>query len=306
MGLYCTLLGTEIQPEEEELLKHPLVQGIIYFKKNIQSVKQLKKLSRDIKKINPLIDLAIDHEGGKVNRFEHLHYRQLTAKIYGNLFENQKDLARKTLRIELSPLLKELQECQIGTIFGPCLDVDQGNAVISSYDRSFSKDLKIIEEASCAIITLYEEFNLRAVIKHFPCHGGSYGDSHYQFTYDLRTREELAPSIALYKRLLKDFPKTCLMMSHVIYPHIDQKPVTFSNKWHSILTEEVKISLKDIFTDCLAMRGIAPHYIREYKKLIQSCRTIWCHQTPHTYLELLNSSEQPPELKKIHVNKGVI
>jgi len=70
-AIICGISSTRLKSDEIKLLKHPLVCGVILFKRNFENYLQLKILVNDIKsKFGTDFIISVDQEGGRVRRFD--------------------------------------------------------------------------------------------------------------------------------------------------------------------------------------------------------------------------------------------
>ena len=68
--LMVDIESTSLSQEDKQVLQHPLVGGIIYFSRNYVSIEQIRQLSQEIRTIRPDMLIAVDQEGGRVQRFK--------------------------------------------------------------------------------------------------------------------------------------------------------------------------------------------------------------------------------------------
>ena len=248
------LKGTQLDQVEKEILQHPNVGGLIYFSRNYEDVKQITDLNRQIREVRPDILIAVDHEGGRVQRFRegftHIPAMASLGKLYQTNSEEACDSAHKLAWL----LASEVQAVGIDISFAPVLDVSYGNSVIIG-DRAFHFDPSVVAELTSAFIQGMLTAGMASTGKHFPGHGFVTEDSHITKPVDLRSFAEieasdLVPFIALIKSGLN-----AVMPAHVLYPQVDDMPAGFSEYWiKSILRAHLKFD-GVVFSDDLSMDG---------------------------------------------------
>lgn len=246
------LQGTELTNEERDLLAHPAVGGVIYFTRNYQDQAQLAELVSQTRAAarNPLL-LAVDHEGGRVQRFRE-GFSQIPAM--GRLLIEAQDTAQaQQWAQELGWLMaSEVLSFDIDLSFAPVLDVNGISEVIG--DRAFAEDAGQIIPVARAFIKGMHQAGMKATGKHFPGHGSVQADSHIAIPVDERPWEsilatDLPPFIELASQL------DAMMPAHVIYSDVCQHPAGFSERWlQHILRAQLNFH-GVIFSDDLAMAG---------------------------------------------------
>ena len=252
--LMMDLAGVQLSDKEVEQIKHPMVGGLILFTRNFESKTQLVDLVSDVRAIKPNILIAVDHEGGRVQRFRE-GFSQIPAM--GSLLPSAKgDIEQaKSWAKELGFLMAvELIACDIDLSFAPVLDVDDVSEVIGN--RSFSaKPAEIIELAD-AFISGMADAGMAAVGKHFPGHGSVQADSHVAIPKDHRSKQAIFDKdVSPFKALTKKDKLQGIMPAHVIYPEVDANPAGFSNYWlQDVLRSELEFD-GVIFSDDLGMEG---------------------------------------------------
>ncbi len=220
--LQIGLAGLEVSAEERDWLKHPAVGGVVLFTRNYQDLSQLTDLTASITAIagRDLL-ISVDHEGGRVQRFRDGFTRlpplNVLGKMYADSASNALDFAYRHGRV----MATELLLCGVDLSFAPVLDIGDRSVVIG--DRAFAADSTKIIALSAAYIGGMHDAGMAATGKHFPGHGSVKADSHTDDVCDPRTFEEieqldLKPFVALAGKL------DAMMMAHVLYPAVDEKP----------------------------------------------------------------------------------
>lgn len=245
--------GERLQPEECEKIAHPLVGGLILFARNLTSIEQVKALTADIKKINPNICIAVDQEGGRVQRLKSGFTDIPPMGTLGTLFDSDPAKALTEAKYWGKLMATEVQSVGIHLSFAPVLDVDTGVSDVIG-DRAFHQEPQVIVQLAKAFIAGMHEMGMSAVGKHFPGHGSVSADSHIDLPVDHRSFDEIeAKDLIPFQQLAGDLQG--IMPAHVIYDQVDDKPAGFSRYWlQTILRERCQFK-GTIFSDDLCMAG---------------------------------------------------
>ena len=252
------LEGTELTPVEKEVLQHPMVGGVIFFSRNYQSVEQVTHLVKTIRdetdKVNKPILIAVDHEGGRVQRFRSEFTELPAVASLGKFYSKDKSEALRVSRLHGWLMAAEVKSVGIDFSFSPVLDLNYEVSDVIG-DRAFHQDAMIVAELATAYIEGMRDAGMASTGKHFPGHGAIKADSHIATPVDHRTKDEIftadiQPFIHLFKEGLD-----AVMPAHVIYSEIDNNPAGFSRVWlQDILRQQLKFD-GVIFSDDLTMEG---------------------------------------------------
>ena len=97
--LMIDIAGTELTELDQERLCHPLVGGIILFSRNYANPEQLSTLTAAIHALrSPALLIAVDHEGGRVQRFRDGFTRLPAMAMLGKIWDDDQDAARVAAR----------------------------------------------------------------------------------------------------------------------------------------------------------------------------------------------------------------
>ncbi len=248
--LMIDIAGLELTDLERERLKHPLVGGLILFARNYKSKEQLRRLTSEVHALrSPPLLIAIDHEGGRVQRCREEFTRLPPMRRLGELWEKNPQQAKAAARDIGYVLAAELRTCGVDLSFTPVLDIDWGRSGVIG-DRAFHGDPEVVIALASALIEGLHQAGMAACGKHFPGHSWAEADSHVAFPVDERSLEELAPDIEPFYRLKLNG----VMPAHVIYPEFDIKPAGFSKAWISFLRNDIKFN-GVVFSDDLSMEA---------------------------------------------------
>lgn len=247
--------GTELAASEREMLAHPLVGGVILFKRNFRSAAQLRALAAEIRSVrNPPLLIAVDHEGGRVQRFRDGFTRIPPMGGIGRVHDTDPALADRLARAAGVVIGGELVACGVDFSFTPVLDLDFGASGVIG-DRAFHADPAVVARLAGALIDGLASVGVAAVGKHFPGHGFVRGDSHTEVPVDDRALEAIAARDLVPYRELIPRGLAGVMPAHVIYPKVDSRPAGFSPVWLGrVLRGELGFAGM-IFSDDLSMEG---------------------------------------------------
>lgn len=251
----CDVAGHALTDAERETLRHPLVGGVILFSRNYLNLEQLAALTAEIHAVrSPALIVAVDHEGGRVQRFREGFTRLPAMRRLGELWGQDQALALQAARDTGFVLAAELLAHGVDLSFTPVLDLDYVRSEVIG-DRAFARDPGIVGELAYALTQGLREAGMGAVGKHFPGHGYVSADSHVALPVDERDfdsiwRDDIAPYRHPVARLLNG-----VMPAHVIYQQVDPNPAGFSRYWLlHVLREQLGFD-GVIFSDDLTMEG---------------------------------------------------
>ncbi|HXC59101.1 MAG TPA: beta-N-acetylhexosaminidase [Steroidobacteraceae bacterium] len=252
--LMVDIAGKALTPEDRELLRHPLVGSVILFTRNYEDPAQLAALVSDIRALRgPPLLVAVDHEGGRVQRFRNGFSVLPPARRIGLEFDLD---ARQGLRLARAMgwlMAAELRAVGIDFSFAPCVDLDYGVSEIIG-DRAFHSDAESVSQLSLSVMQGMRQAGMAATAKHFPGHGAVVADSHLALPVDRRSLADLTADMLPYRRLIPN-ELAAVMMGHVLFPAVDQVPASFSRRWVSeILRGELDFR-GVVFADDLTMEG---------------------------------------------------
>ena len=247
--------GTELSEEERELLRHPQVGGVILFARNFESTQQLIALTQAIHAVRqPPLLIAVDHEGGRVQRFREGFTRIPPMRRLGEIWEQHPQRARRLAHQTGYVLAAELRACGVDFSFTPVLDLNYGDSQVIG-DRAFHREPQGVAELAHHLMLGLKEAGMAAVGKHFPGHGFVRADSHLAIPVDERDYADLLIDDIEPFRQMVDFGLPAIMPAHVIYTKVDDQPAGFSAKWlKGILRGELGFD-GVIFSDDLSMEG---------------------------------------------------
>ncbi|MEQ6917638.1 beta-N-acetylhexosaminidase [Halomonas aquatica] len=248
------LEGQHLTPEEGDLLARPEVGGVILFARNIGSADQVRTLCDEVRRIRPDLLLAVDQEGGRVQRLREGVTRLPAMGRLGRDFAVQPEVTLRLCQDAGWLLGMEMAACGLDLSFAPVLDVDGGTSSVIG-DRSFSADPMAVARMGRAFLDGLHEAGMVGVGKHFPGHGGVAADSHHELPVDTRPLQalrdhDLVPFAQLASRL------DAVMPAHVVYSDFDHRPAGFSPTWLGMLRQGLGFK-GVIFSDDLSMAGAA-------------------------------------------------
>jgi beta-N-acetylhexosaminidase len=234
---------------------HPLVGGVILFARNYESPTQLTALTASIHALrSPPLLIAVDHEGGRVQRFRDGFTKIPAMRELGKVWDEHPKRAKHLAEQVGYVLASELRACGVDFSFTPVLDVDYGASSVIG-DRAFHAEPQAIAELAHSLLIGLKQGGMPTVGKHFPGHGFVSADSHLEIPLDERSYTDIELCDLIPFRQMVNFGLTAVMPAHVIYPKVDPHPAGFSKVWlKDILRGELGFE-GCIFSDDLSMEG---------------------------------------------------
>jgi len=249
------VVGTELTDDDIRRLQHPLVGGVILFARNYQSPAQLKALTSAIHAVRqPPLLIAVDHEGGRVQRFKEGFTKIPPMREFGKIWDKNAKRAKQLAEEAGWVMASELRAHGVDFTFAPVLDMDYGESQVIG-NRAFHQSPQAINELGFSLMHGLKRGGMAAVGKHFPGHGFVTADSHVAIPVDERSFDEIAQADMQPFRQMIDDGLPAIMPAHVIYPRVDSKPAGFSERWlQKVLRQRLEFN-GVIFSDDLSMEG---------------------------------------------------
>ena len=269
-ALIISLKGKKLSKKEEILLSKEKPWGVILFKRNLKSLKQIKDLTSKIKKLtkNKNFPIIVDEEGKTVSRLKELINHNISSGFFGSLFKKNKNFCLKLLRHYINSLCETLKILGININTIPVLDVlrDNTNRVIGI--RSFSKDKKIVKQLGDFTIKYLHLNNISGIIKHIPGHGASLSDSHKMLP-KINLNIKKLDKIDFYP--FKSSKAKFAMTAHILYSKLDKKyPATFSKKIiRNIIRDKLKFK-GILISDDISMKALKYDLVTNAQKSLEA------------------------------------
>jgi beta-N-acetylhexosaminidase len=254
--LMLDVAGTVLTASDREVLAHPLVGSVILFTRNYVDPQQLQALVGDIQSLrSPPLLIAVDHEGGRVQRFRAGFSALPPLHRIGHAFDADATQGLAMARALGWLMAAELAACGVDFSFAPCVDLDYGLSEIIG-DRAFHAQPEAVAQLAIAYIHGMRAAGMAATAKHFPGHGAVVADSHVALPVDRRELVDMEQDLLPYRRLIAN-GLPAVMVAHVLYPAVDSVPASFSRRWiNGVLRTELAFGGL-VFADDLTMAGAA-------------------------------------------------
>ena len=294
----CLMIGLkapQLTEEEKDFIVSNHVAGVILFKRNIQSFKQLYDLCFELKSLthpSPLI--AIDMEGGEVNRFSHLKESFVWPSP-----QVLRRLDLKQVSFLAFSLAKQLKLLGVDINFAPVVDLPiVANPLLTS--RIFGETKSEIIKYAGAFLKGLEQGQIISCLKHFPGHGGVQEDSHKSLPEDFRTLKDIQPQLEVFQALFETYKSCWIMTAHIQFPKIEKIPATFSSLF---LQSELKTrrAFKGlVVSDDIDMEALGNFSSGEkfFYALKAGCHLVLACQKEDTAREVMAYFEKQPEKKE--------
>ena len=254
--LMVDVAGYMLTASEKKRLQHPSVGGVILFARNFEDRAQLVALTRSIHQLRtPRLLIAVDHEGGRVQRFRSDGFTRLPTMRSLGEYWMQAPLQAMRMASDVGYVLgAELRACDVDLSFTPVLDLDYGVSSVIG-DRAFHRDPRVVAMLARALAQGLSFAGMASCGKHFPGHGAVSADSHHAIPRDQRSLKRILEEDAAPYQWLGDQVISSVMPAHVIYSKVDKNPAGFSEKW---IKEILRTKLQYdgvVFSDDLTMEG---------------------------------------------------
>lgn len=303
--LMLDIQGQKLSMEERQLLSRQAVGGVILFSRNFSEPSQLRDLIREIRECKPEILLAVDQEGGRVQRFRSGFSRLPAPYRFSELFDRSPEEAVSLAHTCGWLMAAELLYFGLDLSFAPVLDLyTTASEVIG--DRAFSAEVDIAVRLIRAYVDGMHEAGMVATGKHFPGHGTVVADSHVELPVDDRPESQIwAHDLKVFSDCIDVLD--AVMPAHVCYPAIDQECAGYSSTWlQGILRRRLGFE-GVIFSDDLNMEAakkIGDAVTRAKKALSAGCDMVLVCNAPQSALQVadyLEASGHPgnPGLAKL-------
>jgi beta-N-acetylhexosaminidase len=243
--LMVDLAGLVLTPEDRELLQHPAVGGVILFARNYTSPAQVRALIAAIHAArDPHLLVAVDQEGGRVQRFRDGFTRLPALSCLGERYDSDRARARHLAEVSGWLMAAELRAVGVDLSFAPVLDLDHGVSTVIG-DRALHRRPEVVAELAYAYQAGMHEAGMAATGKHFPGHGAVVADSHLELPVDPRPYEDMAQwDMVPFERMIR-YGLAAVMMAHVVYGAVDARPAGFSPFW-----------IREVLRTCLGFQGL--------------------------------------------------
>ncbi|NHC03636.1 beta-N-acetylhexosaminidase [Acinetobacter sp. 187] len=251
-ALMLDIAGTHLTQEDIQLLQAPQVGGVILFSRNIESPQQVRALTDHMRQVRPDLLIAVDQEGGRVQRLKNGFTLLPAMGKFGQLYLTDPERALKLAEQCGWLMATEVLAVGIDFSFAPVLDINAISDVIG--DRAFATNVQDIIPLASAFMRGMKRAGMANTGKHFPGHGSVKADSHVAAAVDPRSYDEI------YKNDMQSFIQLqpqldALMPAHVIYENVDPNPAGFSPYWiQKVLRQEMQFD-GVLFSDDLTMQA---------------------------------------------------
>lgn len=225
------LPGTELTDEIRGLLAEGKVGGVIFFGRQGSDPDVLRRLSGELQaaaaardRATPGLVIAVDHEGGLVQRFGPPFTQWPGAMALG--------AAGSSAHAEAMgrAMARELLAVGVNMNLAPVADVNNNpaNPVIGT--RSFGEQPELVARMASAVAAGLQAEGVSAVAKHFPGHGDTAVDSHLDLPVIGHARERLDRVELVPFRAAVGAGIDAVMVAHVVFPAVagDGRPASLS------------------------------------------------------------------------------
>ncbi len=242
-ALLIGIAGTELEAGEARLLADPALAGVILFTRNYRDRPQLRNLTDAIRATAPDALIAVDHEGGRVQRFRSGYSALPPLAAIGQRHHRDPAAARRAARLHATLVATEVMADGVDLSFAPVVDLGRGNLAIG--DRAFDPDPLVCAELGAIYVDALQRAGMAATIKHFPGHGSVLADTHTDRAIDDRPLVRIFEEDLLPFAVAIEAGARAVMMGHVEYPQAAPEAAGYSRFW-----------IRDVLRRGLGFRGV--------------------------------------------------
>ena len=257
--LIGSMPGTTVPVELRSLAREFDLGGVILFSRNIEAPEQVAELSADSETLGRTVPawVSVDQEGGRVARLKEPFTRWPPMATLGRAGTHADALAERFARA----LAEELIAVGITLDYAPVLDIHTNpkNPVIG--DRALAERAGDVARLGRVIIRALQGAGLAACGKHFPGHGDTSTDSHFELPLVEHEPERLrAIEFEPFRAAVAE-QVAFIMTAHVLVPSLDERrPASLSPAIvQKLLRDELHFE-GVILSDDLEMKAVSVQY----------------------------------------------
>ena len=299
--LIVDVLGQTLTKQDIQLLRCPIVGGVVLFTRNYESPEQLQELTSAIKALRyPELLICVDHEGGVVQRFQKSFTRLPAMNTLGEHYVIEPEQALIQSEQLGYTMASELRIYGVDVSFAPVLDLDKGVSNVLQGGRAISANVDVVIKIAKAYVAGMHRAGMAAVGKHFPGHGSVSLDSHFALPVDNRdTAEIMQDDCHPFTELLATDLQG-IMPAHIIFTAVDSAPASLSAIWLKNILRE-KLGFKGtIISDCLSMVGAVETFPEPSERVAAALQAgcdlvLLCNDRP-AQLEVVKNLQVEPKV----------
>ena len=288
-----SISGISLTHEELNIFKKEKPWGVILFKRNILSEKQLKKLTNSIKKImkDKKYPILIDEEGGSVTRLSNILNNSIfSQKYFGDLYNIDKKIGLSIYKSYIKSVSNYLRNFGININTSPVLDLFEKKSHKIIGNRSYSENPITVNMLGRSCVKFYKKNKISTVIKHIPGHGKANVDSHFKLPI---IKDNLRSLTRKDFKCFKNLKSHFAMTAHILYEKIDRK----NNATHSkILIKKIirkQIGFKGILiSDDISMKALKYNIVKNARLALEAgCNLVlYCAGITHEVKKILKET----------------
>ena len=278
LSAFICLKGTELTKVEADLLHKYNPAGLTFFKRNIDTPEQVKKLTDDIRSAVGRDDflIAIDQEGGLVRRLRPPCWHEYVAQQ--QLGSLPKKEAEEAIKLHASLIANDLHELGINVVFAPVADTLHPDTTGAIASRCFSTDQKVVAKYASILAKTYMEQGICPCMKHLPGHGLANTDSHLGLPMIDIDWKKIERDFLPFQKMSKFIPFA--MTAHVVFPMVDRKPITQSKKGVDLIRNEIGFDGL-LITDAIEMKALKGSLSEKTKASLRAGCDVVCYCSGH-------------------------